>query len=324
MSTSAAKAQANRANAKLSTGPRTEAGKAATSQNALKFGLFSTTNCVQPHEQDEYNQVCAQLWDSLNPVGLVEELHATEVVRCAWRLRRCAHAEGSLLALVHHEFVKGLYPTAPPDVFLDPMLYPSALAVQSSVDRARGQAQSAMRRALADLRNLQTERHLRSEVLNPGHDPSHFGLASLRDVIAGINDHARTKLQTAKVNTLEATNRIIARESQGIPDVSRADEFPPKAARAESARAEKAKSEAARAEPATAGQPGGAPETKDPKTQNEATPNAPERFASPPITPRPSAVSRPTPRNANCPCGSGRKHKRCCGQNAPPLRTMAA
>ena len=25
-----------------------------------------------------------------------------------------------------------------------------------------------------------------------------------------------------------------------------------------------------------------------------------------------------TPRNAQCPCGSGQKHKRCCGRNAPP------
>jgi hypothetical protein len=31
-----------------------------------------------------------------------------------------------------------------------------------------------------------------------------------------------------------------------------------------------------------------------------------------------------TPRNALCPCGSGRKHKRCCGQSAPPVLQLAA
>ncbi|MFN7937095.1 MAG: SEC-C metal-binding domain-containing protein [Bryobacteraceae bacterium] len=32
-----------------------------------------------------------------------------------------------------------------------------------------------------------------------------------------------------------------------------------------------------------------------------------------------------TPRNAQCPCGSGKKFKRCCGHNAPPvLNTQAA
>ncbi|MBS1824618.1 MAG: SEC-C domain-containing protein [Acidobacteria bacterium] len=31
-----------------------------------------------------------------------------------------------------------------------------------------------------------------------------------------------------------------------------------------------------------------------------------------------------TPRNANCPCGSGAKYKRCCGKNAPPVLGRAA
>jgi hypothetical protein len=32
----------------------------------------------------------------------------------------------------------------------------------------------------------------------------------------------------------------------------------------------------------------------------------------------------PTPRNAPCPCGSGVKYKRCCGQGAPPVLNKAA
>jgi len=31
-----------------------------------------------------------------------------------------------------------------------------------------------------------------------------------------------------------------------------------------------------------------------------------------------------TPRNAQCPCGSGNKYKRCCGKNAPPVLNRAA
>ncbi len=40
----------------------------------------------------------------------------------------------------------------------------------------------------------------------------------------------------------------------------------------------------------------------------------------------PATPSRPdqTPRNATCPCGSGAKFKRCCGQNAPPVLNRAA
>ena len=32
----------------------------------------------------------------------------------------------------------------------------------------------------------------------------------------------------------------------------------------------------------------------------------------------------PTPRGAPCPCGSGEKYKRCCGENAPPVLSRAA
>jgi hypothetical protein len=32
----------------------------------------------------------------------------------------------------------------------------------------------------------------------------------------------------------------------------------------------------------------------------------------------------PTPRNAQCPCGSGIKYKRCCGEGAPPVLNKAA
>ncbi len=41
---------------------------------------------------------------------------------------------------------------------------------------------------------------------------------------------------------------------------------------------------------------------------------------APPLPPRPVQI----PRNAQCPCGSGTKYKRCCGQNAPPVLSQAA
>jgi hypothetical protein len=38
-----------------------------------------------------------------------------------------------------------------------------------------------------------------------------------------------------------------------------------------------------------------------------------------PATPAKSGSFCKTPRNAQCPCGSGQKHKRCCGKDAPPM-----
>src|ERR1035438_1154772 len=87
-----AQIDANRRNAQQSTGARTEAGKANSSRNATKFGLFSTNNCVLPGEEELYHHFCHSLWDALTPVGPIEELTAGEYVRATWLLRRCAMA----------------------------------------------------------------------------------------------------------------------------------------------------------------------------------------------------------------------------------------
>jgi hypothetical protein len=36
------------------------------------------------------------------------------------------------------------------------------------------------------------------------------------------------------------------------------------------------------------------------------------------LTDEPNSAPSATPRSAPCPCGSGLKYKRCCGQTAPP------
>jgi hypothetical protein len=62
------------------------------------------------------------------------------------------------------------------------------------------------------------------------------------------------------------------------------------------------------------------------KLQAERKANATESTAEPAEAPieRPEATRTQsqlpeTPRNAQCPCGSGQKHKRCCGKDAPPV-----
>jgi uncharacterized protein YecA (UPF0149 family) len=47
---------------------------------------------------------------------------------------------------------------------------------------------------------------------------------------------------------------------------------------------------------------------------------------APAATPATSFCEKPklTPRNAQCPCGSGNKYKRCCGKDAPPVLNKAA
>ncbi len=59
-----------------------------------------------------------------------------------------------------------------------------------------------------------------------------------------------------------------------------------------------------------------------PKVENpQPEPAAPEKSAS---LCKNQNQPHPVPRNATCPCGSGQKHKRCCGKNAPPVLQQAA
>jgi hypothetical protein len=250
----------NRENAQSSTGPRTPEGKAASAQNALKFGLFSTKNCVLPQDQDEYNELAAYLWTSLHPVGAIEELHATEVIRCAWRLRRCSEAE-SVLPQWNRQVQKRRQPDQPEDRNLaDPVLYDYTAKVQTSVDRARTQAQACLRRSLADLTALQTERQVRKQLLPASVDHAALGLARVKEVfVASANPAASTR------NEAQSRLASITREQQ-LADADMESRL--------------------------------------------------ASLANPP--------TKQTPRNAPCPCGSSQKHKRCCGQNAPPVLTMAA
>jgi uncharacterized protein YecA (UPF0149 family) len=132
---------ANRENAQHSTGPRTTEGRNRSSQNALRFGLFSTKNCVQPHETEEYEALTSALWSDMRPQGPLQEMFATEIIRASWRLRRCAEVEAALA-----EKTTG-----------DPMLDTDLLRTQTAVDRARSQAHGIIRRSLAELRRLQSE-----------------------------------------------------------------------------------------------------------------------------------------------------------------------
>jgi hypothetical protein len=153
-----AQIDANRRNAQHSTGPKTEAGKAKSSRNATRFGLFATNACILPGEQEAYDEMCHTLWDDLAPVGGLEEVTAAEYVRATWRLRRCAIAEEQLAACVVADQARkdkfsfsGEY--TPP---LDPIL--SNPRDTRAIDRAVAQAQNAQKRALAELRKLQAAR----------------------------------------------------------------------------------------------------------------------------------------------------------------------
>ena len=84
-----AQTEANQQNSMHSTGPRTEEGKAASSQNARTHGLTGAWLPVAVLESDVFQEFKTKLAAELRPVGFLEELIADQILFAQWNMRRC-------------------------------------------------------------------------------------------------------------------------------------------------------------------------------------------------------------------------------------------
>jgi hypothetical protein len=157
---------------------------------------------VRPEQRDEYLQLVAGLRAQLKPEGALQEVFAAAIVGASWRLRRCARIEARMAETCA----------------LDPMEDDSAGRLQLSVDRARAQSHNILRRSMAELRQLQTERSIRFEVFGPN-DTSVCDLTSYREVGKFLTDHDRGKLLARKldgIDTMAAVMRLPT-DSSSLP-----------------------------------------------------------------------------------------------------------
>jgi hypothetical protein len=90
---------ANRTNAQLSTGPKTQSGKTAAAQNSVSHGLSATRFAVLPHEDpDEYAALLQALTEEFEPDSTIEDFLVEELARAQWKLRRVQMLENEILA----------------------------------------------------------------------------------------------------------------------------------------------------------------------------------------------------------------------------------
>ncbi len=90
--------QANRANAQLSTGPRSEPGKRRSSFNAFKHGLCGKVHIATPEESAAFTRHCNAYRESLAPVGPVESDLVQSIAEDRWRLKRARTIENNIFA----------------------------------------------------------------------------------------------------------------------------------------------------------------------------------------------------------------------------------
>ncbi len=93
-----AKIEANQANALRSTGPKTEAGKAISSRNALRHGLTATTALLPDEDPAEFQSLLDAMLRDFNPYDATESSLIYELADCQWRLRRAGRYEAKILS----------------------------------------------------------------------------------------------------------------------------------------------------------------------------------------------------------------------------------
>ena len=101
--------KANQQNARKSTGPRTDEGKAVVSQNAVKHGLFAAEAVIKGEDPADYEAYLDTFLAELVPVGAVETMLAERFVSLAWRLRRAERMQNqSIDEMIEHEVTNPL------------------------------------------------------------------------------------------------------------------------------------------------------------------------------------------------------------------------
>jgi hypothetical protein len=140
---SEARQTANTANARLSTGPRTEEGKARSSQNARKHGLTASQLVIAAEDREEFDEFHAQLQTDIQPQGALQQILFDQLVASAWNLRRIRRMEAELTAYAR--------------TYLDILDNPELIAKLDRLARHETRVERSFHRSLHELKSLQTD-----------------------------------------------------------------------------------------------------------------------------------------------------------------------
>ena len=91
------KQEAARQNGAKSKGPKTSEGKARSSQNARKHGLYASFDVLPGEAQPTFDQLLAAFVKIYQPEGAIECELVRSLAIVRWRLRRIAALESSIM-----------------------------------------------------------------------------------------------------------------------------------------------------------------------------------------------------------------------------------
>jgi hypothetical protein len=150
----------NRANAQHSSGPTSPAGKARSSQNALKNGLYSSSAKLPTEDDEEYLAYSASFIADLKPVGATQEALVEIVSDNSWRLRRVRR----LMEVQTNFLTRSLEPIGDLQNFFKDQA--AVIRALESMSRHEQRLQNGTLKALKQLKELQKEARLEQERSN--------------------------------------------------------------------------------------------------------------------------------------------------------------
>ena len=188
---SASRAAANAANALLSTGPKTDEGKARVSQNARKHGLTARDLVVPDDQREEFDQLLAEHTEELQPAGVIEQTIFDQLVRAAWDLRRIGRMQAA-------QCQNGV----------DPLMDETKRAEADRLARYHARAERSYYRALREIRVLQTNRALR-DTLDQEYEEQVPEMADIGKVTK--QSHPKNEREESVMRRAYETNKMLSK-----------------------------------------------------------------------------------------------------------------
>ncbi len=133
-----ARAAINRESSQHSTGPRSAEGKAISSQNSFKHGLYSKALMFRGENPAELDALKADLRSEHQPANTTEEILVNEMAEQFWRLRRIREQE----VMDYHDGETGLIAVT--------KMMPIIQRLMSAAERGFYKATSALRQLQKD------------------------------------------------------------------------------------------------------------------------------------------------------------------------------
>jgi hypothetical protein len=183
-----AQIEANRENAKLSTGPTTDEGKSISSRNHTKHGLTSQGLIVPIGFESKVAQLDQDLRQTLLPKGPLQEIIFKRILESAWNLERCRHAEAQLSDN-------------------DPLQDAKHASHAATIQRYAKSAENSMYKGMRELGKLQSEAHFRQEAF---HEDAPQDVSEVTNVTKVASEISKIRKVQAQTQTIELQNEPIA------------------------------------------------------------------------------------------------------------------